>query len=99
MSGKKAKKLRKELRAQLQHAQIDADYFDRRVEERVDAAFEEVVRKTASKIRAEYEKRLRPKPRFCPAWLWKRMQRLVLLPEPEAPSTPADAGLVFTRPN
>lgn len=92
MSGRQAKKLRKALRTQLHDQGFDRDYFDARLEERVEASFEEVIVKVAAELIKQHEQRIRPRPWWLPLWAWRRVVGRVLLPPPPTPRTPAEAG-------
>jgi hypothetical protein len=87
MSGNRAKKVRQEARAAFARQGITGDAVEarvaQRVEERAAAEFEARIKKSEAvlakiagvKARAEL---VRPKPKWWPVWLWKRVVKLVV---------------------
>ncbi len=80
MSQKQAKKIRKVIRRGLEKQNIPAE-IAAGIKRRVNTEFDTLVELHDAAYRASLEARMRPRPRRCPAWLWRRVVARVIGPE------------------
>lgn len=90
MSQASAKKIRREMRKRWRDLGMTPENMEKLLSEKVEAEFEERVALVHLSVAADFEDRLRPRPRFCPEWVWARIVRRVIAPPPPAPETKDD---------
>lgn len=96
MSQSRAKKIRQTIRRGLAAQNIPAE-IEAGIKRRIDTEFDAVVEAHDAAYRASLAARMRPRPRGCPAWLWRLVVARVIGPEvPVAIPEPSKATIPLT---
>lgn len=82
MSQKGAKKMRRMMRQHFRRQGVTADAVEERVRAevgaRVEAEYGTLVEQAERAVRFRLQQRIRPRPRWCPAFVWRRVVARVI---------------------